>query len=79
MLTAIINEELGKFGAEKDVEKVAKGTEEVDADEYADTLEKHIDYAKALKVEEARLVKRLGKIREARQRIVRKIAAKVSK
>lgn len=78
LLRKIIEEEVAKFGDMEDVEKVAKDTEETDADEYADALEKHIDYVKALKIEEARTVKRLTKIREAKQRVLKKIATKVA-
>lgn len=79
LLRKIIEEEVSKnFGDMEDTEKKAKDTEETDADEYADALEKHIDYVKALKVEEARTVKRLAKIREAKQRVLKKIAAKVA-
>lgn len=79
LLRSIIEEEVSKsFGDMEDVEKKADKTEETDADEYADALEKHIDYVKALKVEESRLVKRLGKIREAKQRVLKKIASKVA-
>jgi len=78
LLRKIIEEETAKFGDMDDVEKRAKDTEEVDADEYADSLEKHLDYVKALKVEEARVVKRLVKIREVKQRVLKKIANKVA-
>lgn len=78
LLRKIIEEEVSKFGDMDDVEDKAKDTEETDADEYADALEKHIDYVKALKIEEARTVKRLVKIREAKQRTLKKIATKVA-
>lgn len=78
LLRNIIEEEVAKFGDMEDVEKKADKTEETDADEYADALEKHIDYVKALKVEEARTIKRLAKIREAKQRVLKKIATKVA-
>lgn len=79
LLRNIIEEEVSKsFGDMEDVEKKADKTEETDADEFADALEKHIDYVKALKVEEGRLTKRLAKIREARQRVLKKIASKVA-
>lgn len=68
-LKKIIEEEAAKFGDEKDVEDV--DAEETDADEFADSLEKKIDYVKALKVEEARLVKRLKKIRENKAKILK--------
>jgi hypothetical protein len=74
LLKRIIDEEVAKFGDMEDVEKRAKDTEETEADEYADALEKHIDYVKALKIEEGRLVKRLKTIRETKQRFLKKIA-----
>lgn len=78
MLRKIIKEEAGKFGDMEDVDKKAKETEETDADELADALEKHIDYVKALKIEEARTVKRLMKIREAKQRVLKKIVTRIA-
>ncbi len=77
LLRKIIEEEVGKFGDMEDVEKKAAETEEVEADELGDTLEKHINYAKALKIEEARLSKRLLKIREAKQVALKRIAKKI--
>lgn len=79
LLRQIIEEEVSKnFGKMEDTEEVAKDTKETDADEYADALEKHIDYVKALKIEEARIVKRLAKIREAKARVLKKIASRVA-
>ena len=77
LLKSIIEEEVSKFGEMEDVEDRAKETEEVDADEQADALEKHIDMSKALKIEEARLTKRLSKVREARKRLAKKIVESV--
>ena len=78
LLRKIIEEEVAKFGDMEDTEDKAKDTEETDADEYADALEKHIDYVKALKIEESRTIKRLLKIREAKQRVLKKIATRVA-
>jgi len=77
LLKKIIEEEVAKFGDMEDVEKRAKDTEETDADEMADALEKKIDYAKALKVEESRLAKRLRVVKEQRTRVLRAIARKI--
>lgn len=77
LLKRIVREEASKFGGEEDTEKRAKDTVETDADEYADALEKHLDYVKALKIEENRIIKRLSKIRETRQRVLKKIVTKV--
>jgi hypothetical protein len=76
LLNRIIKEEVAKFGAEEDTEKRAKDTEEVDADDLADSLEKNIDFMHALKIEEARLIARLAKIKEQRQNTLKKIAKK---
>lgn len=73
MLRKIIMEEAAKFGKERSVKDAAKDTEEVDADGFADTLEKKIDFEKALKLEETRLLKRVKRIREARRRVRRDI------
>ncbi len=58
-----------------DPEKV--DAEEVDASEYADSLEQDIDYIKALKITERRLIKKIKKIREAKQRLAKKIVRKI--
>jgi hypothetical protein len=73
LLRKIVQEEVKGFGEMDDVEDVAKDTEETDADEYADSLGKKIDYVKALKIEEARLTRRVMKIREARARVLKNI------
>lgn len=83
LLRSLIEEEVGGFGDMEDVEKRAKDTEELDADEQADgaenaidwkkanklkeseTLDEHINYMKALKIEEGRLAKRLTQVRKA--------------
>lgn len=73
VLKQLVQEEVKKFGEPVDLVKKAKETEEVDADEYADTLEKHIDMMKALKIEEARLKKRLVQIQERKVRLAKLI------
>jgi len=55
-----------------DPEKVK--AEEVDADDFAGSLAKDVDFIKALKIEEARLTKRLGTIREMKSRVISKIS-----
>lgn len=47
--------------------------EEIDADEYADTLEHPIEYIKALKIHERRLLRKLKQIREAKKKIGNKL------
>jgi hypothetical protein len=73
VLRRIIAEEAAKFKKETP-EAAAKDTKEVDADEYADTLEKHVDMMKALKIEESRLERRLKKIREEKRHVAQKIS-----
>lgn len=74
LLKRIIEEEVAKFGDMESTEDRAKDTEEVDADELGTekTAEKHIDYMKALKIEETRLRRRLAKIQEVKRRLARK-------
>lgn len=71
LLRRIIEEEVAKFGDMEDVEKVK--ADETDADEYADALEKKLDFMKALKIEETRLRRRLAKITETRRRIASRV------
>ena len=59
----------------EDPEKV--DAEEVDADEYADSLEKDIDHMKALKVHERKLRLKLKKIQEAKKRIRNRVVKKL--
>jgi hypothetical protein len=75
LLKKIIEEEVSKFGSGESVEDRAKDAEEIDADEHGSdkALEKKIDYIKALKIEETRLRRRLGKIVETRRRVARSI------
>jgi hypothetical protein len=77
LLRSIIEEEVEKFGKMEDTEDRAKDAEETDADELADSPEKHIDFMKALKIEEARLTKRLRAVRETRQRVAKSLLAKI--
>jgi hypothetical protein len=69
LLKKIVTEEVSKFGDMKSTEDVAKETQEVDADEFADTFEKKIDFMKALKIEESRLTKKLRIVREKLSRV----------
>jgi hypothetical protein len=62
---AALMREGGDFGPVRDVEKEPKKTKEVDADELADTLEHEIDYLKAAKVQETKLLKQLKQLRES--------------
>lgn len=72
ILKKIIEEEVSKLSS-----KTASGNvkaDEVDADELADSLDKKIDYVKALKLEEKRLQKRLTRISEIKTRATNDIA-----
>ncbi len=89
LLRNIIEEEVKGFGKMTDVDSV--DAEETDADEFADSVERtvdhakangikeantldgHVDYMKALKIEEARLAKRLTRVREALNKGARKL------
>ena len=73
LLKRIIREEAAKFGDAVSTEDRAKDTDEVDADEYASSLEKQLDFMKALKIEENRLRRRLHKVTETRRRLARRI------
>ena len=53
------------------IEKV--DAEEVDAGELAGSLEKDIDHAKVLKLEESRLRNRLRRVQSARKKIAKRI------
>lgn len=75
LLHRIIEEEVAKFGDMESTEDRAKDAEEVDADEHGTdkTSEKHIDFMKALKIEEMRLRRRILKIQETRQRYSKRV------
>ena len=75
LLKRIIEEEVAKFGDSESTEDRAKDTIEIDADEFGTDKckEKTIDFMKALKIEEARLRRRLAKITETKRRLTRKI------
>lgn len=83
-LKRMIQEEAKKLQVETSdpvaagVEKPEKvKAEEVDADDLAGSLEKDIDYIKALKIHEARLVSKLEKIKEAKDLLSKRIAEKI--
>tara|TARA_Y100000385_G_C12502440_1_gene387738 strand:+ start:160 stop:417 length:258 start_codon:yes stop_codon:yes gene_type:complete len=73
-LKKIIMEEVAKMTGElKDAEKLAKETPETEASELASSLEQNIDFMKALNIQEARLVKKLKRIQEAKSKIGKRI------
>ena len=55
----------------EDIEKVS--AEEVDADELAGSLEKDIDFMKALKISESKLSKKLRRVREVKKKLRRRV------
>ena len=76
MLRKLVMEEKKKIQealeqGEESVEKV--DADEVDASEYADTLEKDIDHIAALKIQESILKRKYAKVQAAKKRLVKKI------
>jgi len=69
LLKQIIEEEVVKFGDMESTEDRAKDAVELDADELGSDKahELSIDFMKALKIEETRLLKRLQKINEIKK------------
>ena len=61
----------------EDVEKAAKDTDEVDAGEYADSIEQDIDWMKALKIHESRLARKLREVRTTKKRLARRLTKKI--
>ena len=77
-LKRLVLEELSKMTGElKDVKDVAKDVEETEASEYASALEQNIDFMKALNIQEARLVKKLKRIQEAKKKIQNKLLKEI--
>jgi hypothetical protein len=77
-LKRLVLEELSKMTGElKDVKDVVKDVEEKEASEYATALEQNIDFMKALNIQEARLVKKLKRIQEAKKKIQNKLLKEI--
>lgn len=79
MLRKLVKEEKRKIQealeqGEENVDKV--DATEVDASEYADSLEKDIDHIAALKIQESILKRKYAKVQAAKKRIVKKINSK---
>lgn len=82
-LRSLVIQEAAKFGKETPIEDVE--AEETEASELADSLENHVDHtvkeglrekvklAQALKLEEARLAKRIKQLHESRLQLSREI------
>ena len=85
LLKNIILQELSNLheaelsGEVEDIEKVAKSTEEVEASELASALEQQVDFMKALNIKEAKLVKKLRQINEAKNKLRSKILKNIDK
>ena len=81
----IVKEQLNVIEEEKmtgeleDVEKVAADVPETDASEYASSLEQDIDFMKALKIQEQRLVEKLARIEEAKDKLRSRILRSIDK
>ena len=72
MLRRLVSEAL--FGDAKSTEDAAKDVKEIEPGEEADTLEKHVDMIKALKIEETRLLNRLATIKENKRALYRRVS-----
>lgn len=70
MLKRIVEQEMAKS---RSLDKSDVSADEVDADEFADSLENKVDYVKALKLEQRRLQKRLQRISEEKSRVIKSI------
>ena len=70
-----IKEEIAKAKSSKRQKgkKSTKSPREVDADAYASSLEKHVDYAKKLGIHEQRLLRKLSKVVKTRSALKQKI------
>ena len=82
MLKRIIKEEAAKLREETaETVVVADGkpatAEEVDADELADTQAQHIDFIKALKIKESKLLKQLKLVQEQKAKAIKKALASI--
>jgi len=66
LLKKIIIEEKAKLAS-------VKKTKEVDADELASSLEKHVDHLALLKIKEVRIKRKLLKIQEAKKQTAKTI------
>jgi flagellar biosynthesis/type III secretory pathway M-ring protein FliF/YscJ len=62
---------------EESVEKAATKTEEVPADDLADSIEQDINWIKALKIKENKLRKRLSRISEAKKKLRNRVIKKL--
>ena len=74
-LKRMIAEEKKKL---KDKGLITNKAEEVDADDYADTLVNHINYITKLGIKEAKLIEEANKLRSIRHKLARKIKRKYS-
>ena len=73
LLKKIVLEEKAKIERVLEAKGSAPKAKEVDASDYANTLEKKVDYAKVLKLKEAKIRKQLDKIVAARKALAKNI------
>ena len=77
MLRQLVFEEKKRMyenlGDEESTEKAAKDTEEVEADDLADSIEQDIDWMKALKIKETKLRRQLRRVNEAKKKIRQRV------
>ena len=76
LIRKIIKEEKEKFakrGLPKTPNEAAKKTKEIEASDYADTLENHVDHYKKLSESARKLAAELSKVNEQKQAIRNKI------
>ena len=86
VLKKIIIEEKLKFKRSKKLKETLEQkkcepnkirAQEVDADEFAGTLENQIDFIKALKIEENKLVKKLNNLRQIKEEALERASNKI--
>ena len=73
LLKKIVLEEKVRIERVLEASKQKVTAKEVDADKLADTLEKKVDYAKALKIREAKVRNQLDKIIKHRKALAKNI------
>jgi hypothetical protein len=73
LLKKIVLEEKAKIERVLEAKGAVPKAKEVDASDYANTLEKKVDYAKVLKLKEAKIRAQLNKIVAARKALAKNI------
>ena len=79
VLKRLVKEELSKLNETKKSKNASdvgeKKSREVYAGDFADSLEKKFDFAKALGLEEMRLRRRLRRVHEQRKRVLKHLSS----